>query len=858
LVLLSIVRLEGLPATVNLMDVTFEAVGGEPACVTIHTVVTAAADTTGSPITAQAHHGMICHSGATPAPFTPPATIPASPTPLPGIDVLIGLDHDGGSPDINEGPAQIPTGGASMISVVAETVSMPVGAWQVTLLYDPMIVTAVDCQGMSGSVCNHNTGGSTVSIAGANVAGLPPVAELARVTFVEAYEGSACGMLVPELDLVADTEGNTLTGAVFHGGVCVGGGMPTPLPTYPPFPSPTPGGTAGPTPPPGGGPPVFDPAGTMCWDNFETTALCDGDSSPGAASDIMFMTCVGWGENCDDPGWPVAPEPLDSAFATTINFIPPEFDLQGAQTPVGALSGYMGQSMVLSLLNGPCSAAIGVQFSLIKASTNPADTIDTKGAGLPDPMAPLAEDMNPLNGVPDGADRYPRFLSDHLNGAQPRERLFGATKVQGSWITYNILVFEPGARIASDSGFDWTFDPALGYPMLFVFDDPTSSASPGAITDICTPMRTAMMLFGTTLDNPCTPLPAASGANCPGEAVRQNAGYPFVPCETGNTADEDGDGFVNDGCPRVLAVAESGGECVNSTSDDPEDSSVNDGCPAVGDAEYVRSGACLGTDEGACVHHRNPSLSGTYGFTSAVTSHRDADSDGIDNTLDVCALEHNPDWDPRATDVADDADSDGLPNACDPNPNTASPLTPLSCPDGILGADEDQDCAPNRGDNCPRDNQLANPQLPPGPSNPVLMVDQDNDGIGDACDPNPDQPNGQQIGYCLQYSMEVGGTPAQVTGTKTGLVPECAWLEVPAQPVPGAGTPTPTAAQTPATPIPTPVVTPTPTALAAVALPQTGGAGEGGGSALLVGAIGLAGAMGAAWVTAKVLTARRR
>ena len=48
------------------------------------------------------------------------------------------------------------------------------------------------------------------------------------------------------------------------------------------------------------------------------------------------------------------------------------------------------------------------------------------------------------------------------------------------------------------------------------------------------------------------------------------------------SADNDGDGFVNDGCPQVGATAESGAQCSNSINDDPsDDSSVNDGCPAV-------------------------------------------------------------------------------------------------------------------------------------------------------------------------------------------------------------------------------------------------------------------------------------
>jgi hypothetical protein len=49
-----------------------------------------------------------------------------------------------------------------------------------------------------------------------------------------------------------------------------------------------------------------------------------------------------------------------------------------------------------------------------------------------------------------------------------------------------------------------------------------------------------------------------------------------------NATDQDGDGFVNDGCPAVGA-AETGAQCLNNVDDDA-DGSINDGCPTVGTA----------------------------------------------------------------------------------------------------------------------------------------------------------------------------------------------------------------------------------------------------------------------------------
>ncbi len=59
---------------------------------------------------------------------------------------------------------------------------------------------------------------------------------------------------------------------------------------------------------------------------------------------------------------------------------------------------------------------------------------------------------------------------------------------------------------------------------------------------------------------------------------------PESDAQCDNATDDDGDGRVNEGCPRVGDKAESGKDCANDTSDDtvdgvPDDDKVNDGCP---------------------------------------------------------------------------------------------------------------------------------------------------------------------------------------------------------------------------------------------------------------------------------------
>jgi hypothetical protein len=265
-------------------------------------------------------------------------------------------------------------------------------------------------------------------------------------------------------------------------------------------------------------------------------------------------------------------------------------------------------------------------------------------------------------------------------------------------------------------------------------------------------------------------------------------------------------------------MAEEGAQCANDTSDDPEDSAVNDGCPAVGDlSEGARlPGACSGSDEGGCRLLTNPPA-GSYNFTTMVTSLRDADGDGIDNVLDVCALIPNPGWNPRLPDTINDPDGDGLPNECDPGVSTAGPAPPAGCP-GYPGHDEDRDCVPNRADNCPTVNQLLNPEAAPGEANPPSLTDSDYDGIGDACDPNSDLVNGANIGYCLRYDVNVGaGATASAGVLDSALAPECASLTF-------AGIPEPLPDQPPSSdPVPVANVDGGASAVLPAALPATGG-----------------------------------
>ncbi len=530
--------------------------------------------------------------------------------------------------------------------------------------------------------------------------------------------------------------------------------------------------------------PTFEPGGFACFEIAETAAECDGDSSPGAVTDIHGGFCIGWNQDCSVKDSVVT----DSNFGGVVGFGDPVF--VGPDTPPkGTIVGRLTSQATLGLLSNPCSTVIGVAFTLMMASIDITDTIAPLPVGESDVMEPMALDADG-NGLSDGVDKYPLFLNEAFDDKQPIQRLFGISFIQGSWISLNFLFFNPGETFEF-SNQDLTLDASLGVPSVTVLQDPTVPAAPSPVSDFCAPLLADNITLGQTIDNPCTPV-GAEGAACPDTKIFENRGYPLFPCETGGKHDDDGDGKINDGCPQVGATAETGAECDNDVSDDLEDSDVNDGCPQSGDqSEAERApGACSGNDEGGCIFRRNPATAGTFTGTILTVSQRDADGDGIENSLDVCALTPNPEWDPRSIPDVDDPDFDGIPNACDPFPNEQSGQSALTCPAGITGPDEDGDCFSNRADNCPFHSQLEFPDQNPGPNNLPDLNDEDSDGLGDICDPDPNDPDAQGVPayICLNFSLEVGGAQKSVATYNPDRSLNCATSSV----TPSDGTPAPT------------------------------------------------------------------
>jgi len=422
---------------------------------------------------------------------------------------------------------------------------------------------------------------------------------------------------------------------------------------------------------------TFNPTASICLDDFATTADCDGDSTPGANSDLTTEFGI------------LAP---DSIFGGVVGFVSEALSpAAGPDIPDGAVVARLFSLAQLGLLGSACNTPVPVEFIMLDASTNMSDTIDTAKDPLPpgvdDSFAPLQSDAN-NNGIPDGADRMPSYIPEIFPGLTPVSRQFGTVDVSGISVVLIFMSFPAGTTFPAvpDLGLEGgTVDARLGIPSVVILQDPTVSidqASLNTITDFCAPLQSMTTTFGLTKDNGCTPAP----------------GPP--QCDADSTLFK------------------------GAVIQDP---------PAGGAA-----------DESGHAYRTNPSGDRTLTAQTFAISLRDADDDGIETILDPCPLVPNPGWDPRAVSNPDtDPDGDSLPSdpGCDPQPLIPSP---------IVGAAKDQDLdgIDNRSDNC-----ALLPNAQPGDS---FQKDSDNDGIGDICDPNPNDPDGHRHEVCLVDSFDIG------------------------------------------------------------------------------------------------------
>lgn len=372
----------------------------------------------------------------------------------------------------------------------------------------------------------------------------------------------------------------------------------------------------------------------------------------------------------------------------------------GSAVPDGAIRAALTGTYVISVAPDPtCNKTFSFQFTLIDATTNAADTI-SPGVNY----ANLVADSD-ADGIPNGAEQMPTYLANvalasaRLNndadfafdedGADsidndgdgsvdedpydlttPLARLFGYSSLSGANSVMNVLIYSPGALPgvpASD-----------GFVSIFIINDPALNLSP--LSGICSPLDASFYQYGSTLDNPRTPLPADEDGTAlmtnpsPGSTER------FF---TNLTAQPDADGdLIENSLDTCSLVADNDADTVPDQSDatpwnprlvsPPGDTIDHDGIPAGCDPNPTvpgRSRSFAASDVGSC-----PNVN------------IDTDCDTVNNTADNCSTVANTDQ--------TDSDADGLGNICDPDrwrPTGTQTVNSTGTPACIGATDADHD-----------------------------------------------------------------------------------------------------------------------------------------------------------------------
>lgn len=236
------------------------------------------------------------------------------------------------------------------------------------------------------------------------------------------------------------------------------------------------------------------------------------------------------------------------------------------------------------------------------------------------------------------------------------------------------------------------------------------------------------------------------GQPYPPQPIRRSAGIAivagipvllqFLVFEPGTHIDDDLPDDENLGYPSVTLLQNAGDPDAN-----PEPGAITDFCTPL-TSHNVSYGISQDNvrdtpdvDESGYPVNINPK-DATITFTSVGVGQRDADLDGYENSFDTCPYDTNL-GDPRVT-ADGDLDQDGLDAQCDPNDDPAT---------GGTNSDQDGDGYLNRQDNCPL---VANGE------DSTNQNDDDTDQIGDVCDTNPDEPDGDLIFQQPTFEITIG------------------------------------------------------------------------------------------------------
>lgn len=374
-----------------------------------------------------------------------------------------------------------------------------------------------------------------------------------------------------------------------------------------------------------------------------------------------------------------SPDALENAH---LSFIPSDFGVaDDATVPDGARVGSISITAAESYSNGACNTTPFLAADLYEATTATGNVL-ADNPRIPSASWPGLADAD-TNDLADSIDKYPNFLNTLYPSLTPRSRSIGFVDSGIGVINrvFNVLVFEPGVTLPGLGA----LDPALGYPVVVVLQDPTAPAATSIVTEQCTDFSYFRFDRGTTLDNLDT------AANEAGFTYRTNPAtdgtYTFLEYSQ-TQRDQDADDIENtlDSCPYIPTPA------WNPRINDPVNDPDGDGIPGRDDVSQV--GEQL--------------LAGSGCDDTPLTADTDPDTDGFLNREDNCPLVANG----AGQDNQADVDGDGIGDACD---------AVLVLPDGHLH----ESCVT-------QDVDIGLGGAPPLLTCPQFQVDQDNDGFTEA------------------------------------------------------------------------------------------------------------------------------
>lgn len=353
-----------------------------------------------------------------------------------------------------------------------------------------------------------------------------------------------------------------------------------------------------------------------------------------------------------------------SIFSSVLSFIPGSFGLgecaannpggvaaacADVAVPNGAVVGEVASDTTLGLANNPCTTALHPSWDMMDATTDMSATVTFHDdPGDADDQGEQFEDADG-NGLPDGVDLYPEYLTRLLRdlpynpadpGAstplQPIQRTYGQAVVASEDVSLQFATFPPGTKINGTQT-----NPAWGFMSVLVIQDtgdPGRVLEPSTITDFCAPNHGVTTLFGITRENDST------------AAVEGGFTYITAPAA---------------GPTGSIVLASSEGDTDADGIEEPLDT-----CPfdASVDGWDPRNDSHVGDDDQDGI----PNICDP----SPDSADADHDGDGFQNRGDNCPLAPNSNQ--------SDLDRDDLGDVCDPEPGVPSATMPVVVQWGAL------------------------------------------------------------------------------------------------------------------------------------------------------------------------------